>query len=186
MTVSLLSPFLLRTMASVAPGTRVVDVACGDGAHAEALARLGFEVWASASEPADVEAARERLADVLGADEAERRVTLARPDTLGYPDAFAPWVVASRLDPAGLADAFAEARRVLIPGGWLWTALDGSGPEAEARPLDERLAADRQAAATLAEASEAAGLAVASRPTADPDRGTVTVTFRRVDAGTVG
>jgi len=180
------SPFLLRTMASVAPGTRVVDVACGDGAHAEALARLGFDVWASAADPADVEAARARVADVLGADEAARRVTRARPDALGYPDAFAPWAVASRLAPAGLADAFAEARRVLVPGGWLWTELDGSGPDAAALALEDRLAADGEAARALAEASVAAGLAVASRPTADDERGTVTVTFRRVDADTVG
>ncbi|HEX8384649.1 MAG TPA: hypothetical protein VF576_00615, partial [Rubricoccaceae bacterium] len=92
----------------------------------------------------------------------------------------------SRLDPAGLTDVFSEARRVLIPGGWLWTELDGAGPDALDLALDARLAADKEAAAALAAASAAAGLAVASRPTADAERGTVTVTFRRVDAGTVG
>ena len=181
-----LSPFLLRTMASVAPGTRVVDVACGDGAHAEALARLGFDVWASAGSAARVATARTRLAGVVGEAEAARRVTLARPDTLGYPDAFAPWAVASRPDAARLADVFAEAQRVLVPGGWLWAELVGAGPDAGALDIDARLAADTQAAAALAAAAEAAGLAVASRPAADEARGTVVAVFRRVDADTVG
>ena len=173
------SPYLLRTMASVAPGTRVVDVAAGSGAHAEALARLGLDVWASAADP---DAARARLTQALGPDEAARRTARAAPDALGYPDAFAPWLVASRLDAAALAGAFAEARRVLAPGGWLWTEIDGGSADLS---LDARLDADRQAARRLAEAADAAGLAVASRPTADAERGTVAVVFRRVEADTV-
>ena len=180
------SAYLLRTLASVAPGTRVVDVAAGGGDHAVALAQLGFDVWASTT--GDAEAARERLADALGADaaardEAERRVARARPEALGYPDAFAPWLVASRLEAATLAEAFAEARRVLTPGGWLWTEIDGAGPDVES--LEARLEADREVARRLAAAADAAGLAVASRPTADDARGTVVVLFRRVDADTV-
>lgn len=183
------SPDLLRTLASVAPGTRVVDVAAGDGVHAHALARLGFDVWASSASPAGAEATRERLADVLGPDDAARRVAVARPDALGYPDAFAPWLVASRLSPDGLAEAFVEARRVLAPGGWLWAEVDGAAPasaSAAALSVAARLAADKQAARALADAAEAAHLAVASLPTADTDRGTVVVVFRRVDADTVG
>ncbi len=177
------SAYLLRTMASVAPGTRVVDVAAGAGLHADALTRLGFDVWASAHDPADVAAARTRLADVLGdADEAERRVSRARPDALGYPDAFAPWAVATVSGADALADVFAEARRVLVPGGWLWTDLPG----ADATDLPDRLAQDKAAVAALAEAALAAGLAVASRPLVDEARGTIVAIFRRVDADTVG
>lgn len=179
------SAYLLRTMASVAPGTRVVDVAAGDGLHADALARLGFDVWASAHDPADVAAARTRLADALGdAAEAERRVSRARPDALGYPDAFAPWAVATldRADADALVDVFAEARRVLMPGGWLWTDLPG----VDAADLGDRLAQDKAAVAALAEAALAAGLAVAARPLVDEARGTVVAVFRRVDADTVG
>lgn len=179
------SPFLLRTLASVAPGTRVADVAAGDGTHAEALARLGFDVWASAASPDDAHATRERLADVLGPDEAARRIAVARPDALGYPDAFAPWIVASRLSADTLAEAFIEARRVLVPGGWLWAELDGAASN-PALAVEARLAADKRAALTLAVAAAAADLAVASLPTADTDRGTVVVVFRRVDADTVG
>ena len=177
------SPDLLRTLASVAPGTRVVDVAAGDGVHAHALARLGFDVWASAASPAGAEETRESLADVFGPDDAARRVAVARPDALGYPDAFAPWLVASRLSPDGLAEAFVEARRVLAPGGWLWTDLPGAGPDAP--DVEARLALDTAAAATLAAAAREAGLAVASRPVPDAARGTVVAVFRRVDTDTV-
>ena len=182
------SAYLLRTLASVAPGTRVVDVAAGGGDHAAALARLGFDVWASTD---DADTVRQRLADALGADadardEARRRVARARPEALGYPDAFAPWLVASRLEANTLAEAFAEARRVLVPGGWLWAELDGAGPGVASLPLEERLEADKEAARRLAAAAAAADLAVASRPTADDARGTVVVIFRRVDADTVG
>ncbi|HEX8298540.1 MAG TPA: class I SAM-dependent methyltransferase [Rubricoccaceae bacterium] len=179
------SAFLLRTMASVAPGTRVVDVACGDGAHVHALASLGFDVWASAEAPEDVDATRARLSEVIGPDEAVRRVSRARPDALGYPDAFAPWVVAAEPDGATLAETFAEARRVLAPGGWLWTDLTGAGPDADALDIEARLAADTAAVTALAAAARATGLAVASRPIPDAARGTVVAVFRRVDADTV-
>ena len=174
------SAFLLRTMASVAPGTRVVDVG---GAHAHVLAALGFDVWVSADSPVDAAAARSSLTDVLGPDEAVRRVALARPGALGYPDAFAPWIVAARPAAAGLAETFAEARRVLAPGGWLWTDLPGAGPDAP--DVEARLALDTAAAATLAAAAREAGLAVASRPVPDAARGTVVAVFRRVDTDTV-
>ena len=182
------SAYLLRTMASVAPGTRVVDLAAGDGMHADALARLGFDVWASVLDPTGVDRARARLADALGDPaEAERRVSRAAPDALGYPDAFAPWAVAAldaaaRDDAGALAGVFAEARRVLVPGGWLWTDVPG----ADAADLDDRLAQDTAAVAALLAAATAAGLAVASRPFVDEARGTVVAVFRRVDAGTVG
>ena len=176
------SAFLLRTMASVAPGTRVVDVG---GAHAHVLAALGFDVWVSADSPVDAAAARSSLTDVLGPDEAVRRVALARPGALGYPDAFAPWVVAARPAAASLAETFAEARRVLAPGGWLWTDLPGAGPDAAALGVEARLAADTAAAAALAAAAREAGLAVASRPVPDAARGTVVAVFRRVDTDTV-
>ncbi len=177
------SAYLLRTLASVAPGTRVVDVACGAGDHAEALARLGFDVWASTEDAALADAARARLADALEEDDAARRVSVARPETLGYPDAFAPWAVATDLDAVRLAEVFAEARRVLIPGGWLWTDTPGADP---GLPVEERLEADRAVLARLAEAARDAGLAVASRPVVDEARGTVVAIFRRVDADTVG
>ena len=151
------SAHLLRTLAAVPPGARVVDAACGEGRHLDPLARLGFDVWGSA---ADVAAARQRLADVLGEDEAARRVTRAAPDALGYPDAWADWVVVA--DVPDLADALAEAARVLKPGAWVWA-------EADARE-------------SLDAAAEAAGLATAEAP-AEGD-GAWHAIYRR--AGSVG
>ena len=152
------SDHLLRTLASVAPGARVVDVACGEGRHLDPLARLGFDVWgATDGDPAP---ARRALAAVLGDAEAERRVSHAAPDALGAPDAWADWMVVSGLDAARLGPALAEAARVLKPGAWVWV----EGP----------------AAAALREAATAAGLADAEAPAGDD--GAVHAIFRRPGA----
>jgi SAM-dependent methyltransferase len=148
---------LLRLLAAVAPGTTVVDAACGDGVHAEPLARLGLDVWACASDDADVDATRRRLAFL---PDAARRVTRARPDALGYPDAFAPWAVLGGLAGDALGPALAEAARVVAPGGWLWV---------EVAPAD---------ADAMARAAQAAGLLDASRPEADDARVTVHALYR--------
>ena len=142
------SDHLLRTLATVAPGARVVDAACGDGRHLDALARLGFDVWAVTD--GDPAPARRVLAESLGEEEAARRVTAADPDALGYPDAWADWAVLSDPDPAHLADALAEVRRVLRPGAWVWV----EGPDAE----------------TLTMAADAAYLAPSEEPQPEGDR----------------
>ncbi len=148
---------LLRLLAAVAPGTTVVDAACGDGIHAEPLARLGLDVWASTAGDADVAATRRRLAFL---PDAERRVTRACPDALGYPDAFAPWAVLSGLAGDDLAPAITEAARVVAPGGWLWV---------EVTPED---------ADAMETAARSAGLLVASPVGADDARGTVQALYR--------
>ena len=138
---------LLRTLAAVPPGARIVDAACGTGRHLDPLARLGFDVWASTDE-AGLEAARSALAATLGDGEAARRVTPAAPDALGYPDAWADWVVL-----AGAPDleaALTEAARVLKPGAWVWVEADA----------DEGLDA----------AAHAAGLVEAQAPAEDAGR----------------
>lgn len=122
------SDHLLRTMAAVPPGARVVDAACATGRHLVPLAQLGFDAWGSASDPGDVDAARHRLAATLGPEEAARRVTPAAPDALGYPDAWADWMVLAGTD--GLGGALAEAARVLKPGAWVWVETsDADGLE---------------------------------------------------------
>ena len=150
------SDHLLRTLAAVSPGTRVVDVACGQGRHLDPLARLGFDVWGAAEAPADVEAARQRLADVLGTDEAARRVTLGAPDALGYPDAWADWLVVADVD--DVAAALAEAARVLAPGAWVWVETTGAADDIQA-------------------VADAAGLVVAEAPAEDD--GVARAIFRR-------
>ena len=150
---------LLRTLAAVAPGTRVVEVGCGEGHHTEPLVRLGFDVWACDGDPAAVEAARDRLAGEIGEDEATRRVAVMKPDVLGFPDDYADWGVMTTLpeEPSAHVEAFRDIARVLRPGAWVW--VQAASPDG------------------LVEAAEAAGLAIAEAPAAGPD-GTHAI-FRR-------
>ena len=151
---------LLRTLAAVAPGARVVEVGGGaaqPGAVSEALVRLGFDVWTTDADPDRVGAARARLGPVLG-PAADRRVTRAEPGALGFPDAWADWAVVAAPPPGGFGPAFAEAARVLRPGAWVW-----AGGAADADALDR--------------AAEAAGLLTAAPP--EGPGGAVWAVYRR-------
>ena len=132
------SAHLLRTLAAVAPGTRVVDLACGDGRHLVPLARLGFDVLGVA---ATLEPARAALAEAVG-DDARQRVVAQSASVSGES---ADWVVLS-FDGAPELGLMAEARRVLRPGGWLWVEAPSAG------------------FGTVADAARQAGLAVADEP----------------------
>lgn len=114
------SAHLLRTLAAVAPGARVVDGACGDGRHLVPLAQLGFDVWGATS--GDPGRARARLAEVLG--DAADRVVQAAPDALDRADASADWGVVA-LD-EGLDRALVEMARVLRPGAWVWVETENA------------------------------------------------------------
>ena len=108
------SAHLLRTLAAVAPGASVVDLACGDGRHLAPLAQLGFDVTGVTDHP---EAAGVRLAEVL--DDARQRVV---SDSASIADASADWVVLA-FDGAPGPGVLAEAARVLRPGGWAWVEV---------------------------------------------------------------
>ena len=120
---------LLRTLAAVSPASRVVEVGSDDGRHTAPLAQLGFEVWASDRHDAAVRATRERLAGVTDDSYAAEHVSTMAPAALGYPDAYAHWIVITTLpEVEKWRDVIEEARRVLAPGAWLWTETDA--PEA--------------------------------------------------------
>lgn len=163
------SDHLLRTLAAVGPGCRILDAGCGSGAHTEVLHRLGFEVWACDADPAQVTATRERMRGVDEDFDAEARVTVGHPGAMGYPDDYFDWVVAfgtlDALAPDERLSALDEVRRVLAPGAWVFVG---------AEELD---------AYALLALTEAAGLALAERPAAEPGGG-IRGIFRKVEAGT--
>jgi SAM-dependent methyltransferase len=176
--VAPLSTHLLRTLAAVQVQSRVLDLGCGRGHHAEALARLGFDLYACEDEADAVESARDRVAAVLGQGEAERRVTVARPGALGYADDFFDWVVAyctydAAASAADLKDMLAETRRVLKNGGWVFVAFRRA------------LAGPDLSPETLVKLFAEAGLALAEDPAEDDDGAPILrAIFRKVDATT--
>ena len=123
--------------------TRVLDIGCAGGRNAVPLARAGFDVTALDASPAMVAKTRERLAPILGAGEAERRVRAGRMDDLSFAgDASFDLVLALGIyhcaaSRAEWDRALSETARVLKPGGRLIvsvftpeTDLDGLGTRA--------------------------------------------------------
>ena len=120
--------------------TRVLDLGCAGGRNAVPLARGGFDLVALDSSPAMVEKTRERLAPILGPEEARRRVRAGRMNDLSFgADASFDLVVALGIyhcaqSRAEWDRALSETARVLKPGGRVLvsvftpeTDLDGRG-----------------------------------------------------------
>lgn len=105
------------------PAVRVLDLGCAGGRNTELLARQGFDVHALDASTAMVERTRQRLAGLVGAGDALRRVMVGRMDDLSrYADGWFDLVVAlGILHSAGSVEewerAAAEIVRVLGPGG---------------------------------------------------------------------
>ena len=162
------SDHVLRTLAAVPVSARVLDLGCGSGRHTEALVRLGFDVYACDDDHEALAAARARVAEVVGDDEAAKRVTPARAGALGYADDFFDWVVAHGVydaaeHAADLKDMLAETRRVLKPGGWVIAALRRDRAGADLTPD------------TLTKLMAEAGLALAEVPVEEEKYGEAVV-----------
>ena len=112
-----------------------LDLGCAGGRNAELLARRGCSVLAADLSPAMVDATRQRLAPIIGQEEAEKRVSRTSMTDLSHiPDGSIDLVVAlgiyhqaSSLDEWDLA--IAETGRVLRPGGLLLSAQCGPGTD---------------------------------------------------------
>ena len=129
------SDHLLRTLAAVPVSSQILDLGCGEGRHTEPLLRLGFPVHACDPRPAAVEATRDRVRDLIGADAVESSVQVTPLDALEDLDATFDWVVADAAetyvaDQNDLRVLLAESRRLLKPGGWLYLTLPAP-PEGE-------------------------------------------------------
>ncbi len=111
------------------PGaTRVLDLGCAGGRNTAALAERGFDVQAIDSSSSMVAKTRERVAAVLGAGEAERRVRVGRMEDLAdFASGSFELVVALGVYHNAASDeawerALSETARVLAPGGLVLVA----------------------------------------------------------------
>lgn len=108
---------------------RVLDLGCAAGRNAVLLAEKGFDVAALDASSAMAAKTRERVAAILGAREANRRVRIGRMDDLSFaPDASFDLVVALGLyhcahSRAEWNRALAETARVLKRGGRLLVSV---------------------------------------------------------------
>ncbi len=102
--------------------TRVLDLGCAGGRNAVVLAQRGSDFYAIDASRAMVERTRARVAAVLGAAEARRRVRLGRMDELDFASGSFDLVVALGVyqtagSQAEWDRAIAETVRVLARGG---------------------------------------------------------------------
>ncbi len=121
---------------------RTLDVGCAAGRNSRFLAAAGAEVWALDGSGAMVDAARAQLAELLGAEEAERRVLHGRMDDLSaFADASFDLLLALGAFQNAVTDdewerTLGEAARVLAPGGLCLVANFSPDSQPHGAPLE--------------------------------------------------
>ncbi len=108
-------------------GTRVLDLGCAGGRNTLLLAAAGFDVHAVDSSRAMIERTRARVAEMIGHDEARRRIRVGPMDDLDFASGHFDLIVALGVyhnahSPEEWNQALAETSRVLKPGGLLLVA----------------------------------------------------------------
>ncbi len=189
-------------MAAVPVTSYILDLGCGDGRHTEPLMRLGFPVHGCDPRPDAVDAARERIADLVGEEDAETCVRVANLSDMRYPDASFDWVIAYHAETLAtttgeLQALLSEARRMLKPGGWVYLTFPAapadideqdrtSGDGAPVNAPDDAVPSGAFSIDVLTEQQEAAHLAVASTPEIADEHGQLRLRaiFRRVEPKT--
>ncbi len=120
---------------------RVLDIGCAGGRNTVWLARWGADVWAVDASAAMVAKTRELLSEVLGTQEATRRVRVGemrdlRPEAdASFDLVLALGVFQDAQDSAEWHATLAEAARVLRVGGLCLVANFGPGSQPAGRPL---------------------------------------------------
>ena len=176
------SDHLLRTLAPVAPGSRVLDLGCKSPRHLRPLLQLGFEVHAVCRDASITEELRTSLAAEFADRSLDRTIITTRPQELGYDDEFFDWVVAYRaFDTTTRVEdvlaAFVEIRRVLRSGGWFYVAMNVP---------DEPPSTDDERVMTVYTLLERAGFELSEKGNVIEEDGmpVVRAIFRRVDENT--
>lgn len=195
------SDHLLRTMAAVPVNSYILDLGCEEGRHTEPLLRLGFPVHGCDPRPEAVAKARDRVAEIVGPEDAETCVQIATLDAMEYPEDAFDWVIAYRGEIFGDSDddvfrLLSEARRMLKPGGWTYVTFPAAAKDVDEQertagdgaPTEMPSAVDENAVSirALEAQQERANLAVASAPEIVKELGEfrVRAIFRRVDPNT--
>ena len=116
------------------PGrVRVLDIGCAGGRNTEPLAAHGFDVFAVDFSTAMVERTRERVAAIVGPEEATGRVQTGRMEDLSrFPSEYFDLVVALGVYHSAETNqqwdaALSETARVMKTGGQLLVAVFGPG-----------------------------------------------------------
>ena len=134
---------LLRLLVTYADptSTRVLDLGCAGGRNAAALAEQHFDLIAIDSSPAMVQKTRERLAPMMGSEEANRRVRLGRMDDLSaLRDEYFHLIVALGVFHQAAShqewqNSLAETARVLMPQGLALVAVFTPASQPHGEPL---------------------------------------------------
>lgn len=122
---------------------RVLDLGCAGGRNTRFLAERGVDVHALDASRAMVDHTRARVAEVLGAREAEERVVmgsmseLGRFDDHGFDLVVALGVIQSAQSLEEWDRTLSEVARVLRPGGRILVANFAPDSRPEGRPLEQ-------------------------------------------------